>query len=137
MIILLDLNFTLVANSEQKIKPFTNQIVREAYRLDLLERIKKDRVILVTARPEVHKPQTLGSIMSKTGWQPEDSYFNHGLMPPAFKSYAFEKFIAPKYGVDPELYLAIESNPRTRAMYQKKGIKAITYKDFMEGANDR
>lgn len=137
MIILLDLNYTLVSNSEQKIKPFVEQIRRETYRLDLIERIKDENVLLVTARPEIHRSNTLSSIFSKTGWQPSGSYFNHGLMPPAFKAYAFDKFISPLYGDNPDKYLAIESNPRTRAMYSKRGIKAITYIEFMEGSHGR
>ena len=135
MIYLLDLNYTLVGNSEIKLKPFTMQIENETYRQDLIEKIKNDHVILVTARPEMHQASTIDSLVKKTGWVPNDFYFNKGLPPPAWKNVCLKKYIFPKYGKDSE-YLAIESNPRTRAMYDTHGIKAIPYEEFINDTED-
>lgn len=133
MIILLDLNYTLVSNSTQKLKPFVRQIEQETYSLDLLNRIKDKTVILVTARPQIHKARTLQSIKKKIGWQPEDAYFNEWFLPPpACKRKALEDYIYPKFGANPESYVAIESNPSTRSMYEKQGIVALTADTVLE-----
>ncbi|WP_341496373.1 hypothetical protein WAX87_15785 [Photobacterium damselae subsp. damselae] len=132
MIILLDLNYTLVANSEVKTQPFSEQIDNELYRQDLLDAINGHTVILITARPEKYRVQTLMSIFDKTGWVPDDAYFNQGSTPPKSKYFNLTEYIFPQYGVGAD-YLAIESNPRTRKMYQQVGIKAVTYKEFMNG----
>ncbi len=133
MIILLDLNYTLVSNSHEKLKPFVRQIEKETYSPDLLARIKDKTVILITARPQVHKARTLQSIKAKTGWQPKDAYFNEWfLAPPSCKKKILETYIFPKYGANPESYVAIESNPSTRAMYEKFGIVALTRDTVLE-----
>lgn len=127
MIILLDLNFTLVTNSHEKLVPFTRQIYHEQYSQELIDHIKKKTVILVTARPAMHREATLKSIKEKTGWLPHDAYFNEwNLFPPACKKRALETYIIPQYGDDLKRYLAIESNPKTRAMYIGNGIRAVT-----------
>ncbi|NCC03488.1 MAG: hypothetical protein EOM37_05495 [Proteobacteria bacterium] len=133
MIILLDLNYTLVSNSHEKLKPFARQIDKETYSFDLLNRIKDKTVILITARPKLHKDRTLQSIKYKTKWQPQDAYFNEWfLTPPSCKKKILEKYIFPKYGANPETYVAIESNPSTRAMYEKLGIVALTKDTVLE-----
>lgn len=131
MIILLDLNYTLVANSDKKVSPFYSQIEREIYRADLLEKIVDRKVILITARPSKYKEETLASIASKCGgWQPHDAYFNDiGLPPPVIKKSILERFIFPEYG--PSGYFGIESNPATRGMYKRYGIESVKYSDFM------
>ncbi len=130
-IILLDLNYTLVANSELKIKPFENQIKQEVYRTDLIEKLKNDRVILVTARPEKHRVQTLQHIRKETGWQPEEAYFNSIFYPWVFKEKILITAILPRY-TEQEI-IAIESNPRTRAMYESHKITVFTYDQFLNG----
>lgn len=55
MIYLLDLNYTLVANSENKRSPFIVQIAEEKYRAALVERLQCERVFLLTARPADRK----------------------------------------------------------------------------------
>ncbi|MDX2244563.1 MAG: hypothetical protein NW224_28135 [Leptolyngbyaceae cyanobacterium bins.302] len=125
MIILLDLNYTLVSNSLTKKSPFTKQIEGEVYRDWLIELVKLYYTILITARPQKYQEQTLASIASKTGWQPQDNYFNaYNLRPPQAKEKALRDSIFPRYGRD-TLYLGIESNPRTRTMYAKHGIQSI------------
>ena len=133
MIILLDLNHTLVSNSHEKLKPFARQIENETYSLDLLSRIKHATVVLITARPAMHRAATLKSIKAKTGWKPDAAYFNEWFFsPPACKKKILETYIFPKYGSNPESYVAIESNPSTRAMYEKLGIVALTRDTVLE-----
>jgi len=129
MIILLDLNYTLVANSEEKQRPFTKQIAAEQYRQWLVELIKPHHVILMTARPAMHKETTLSSIEAKTGWLPQEAYFNSfGLAPPLAKERMLQAFVLPQHKKDwhgGENFLAIESNPRTHSMYAKYGIRSV------------
>lgn len=132
MIYLLDLNYTLVANSDKKEKPFYKQIQHEVYRSDLIEKIKDDTVLLVTARPKYYKPHTLKSIEEKTDLQLADVYFNEGYAPPIWKEKALLNNIFPTYGEHTAQYMAIESNPKTRNMYMKYEIVSMTYKEFME-----
>jgi hypothetical protein len=126
VIILLDHNYTLVANSDQKRSPFIRQIEIEEYRHDLVNLVCDQYVILVTARPKKYSSVTIERIKQKTGWSPDEWYFNKGYPPPAWKKFVLEKFIFPRHGNDPALYLAIESNPRTRSMYQSFDITAIS-----------
>ncbi len=53
-ICLLDLNYTLVSNqaSTKTLRPFSRRMAAEEYRADLIEAIRGDYVILVTARPD-------------------------------------------------------------------------------------
>jgi hypothetical protein len=126
MIVLLDLNFTLVENSNEKLSPFTRQIDNERYSAPLINLIKDHTVLLVTARPAQHRKQTLESIKLKTGWLPHNACFNEWRMPPAqCKEKALQTYIFPKYGDDPANYLAIESNPHTRDMYARYGIASV------------
>ncbi|MEE4211282.1 MAG: hypothetical protein V2I43_18690, partial [Parvularcula sp.] len=78
-IILLDLNYTLVANSpkrgEPPIRPFIRQIEQEEYRQWLIELLRPHRVILITARPNRYQEVTLARIKEKCGWEPMDAYF--------------------------------------------------------------
>lgn len=126
MIILLDLNYTLVANSQDKRQPFISQIDNETYRSWLIKLVKKYHVILITARPARYKEATLRSILEKTGWQPQEAYFNtYGLPPPEAKETILNHHILNKRK---GTMLAIESNPKTRSMYEKYGIHSIYIK---------
>ncbi len=131
MIYLLDLNFTLVANSHRKAKPFSVQIEGEEYRDDLVKRLRGERVLMLTARPDRYALETLDSIERKTGgWRPERAFFNSmDKPPPEAKRLMLDHYVLPDY---PAPFLAIESNPATRAMYASKGIEAVTYKQFMQ-----
>lgn len=88
-------------------------------------------IILITARPEQYKDETLTHIKKLTGFTPNESYWNHNMTPPEIKEYWLKKAIFPKHGEDPTQYLAIESNSLTRAMYQKYGIKAHPKKHYI------
>ena len=133
-ICLLDLNYTLVSNqvSTKTLRPFSRRLEAEEYRADLIEAVRGDHVILITARPDRQQEETLANILRKTGWQPQEWYFNDiDAWPPAFKKSALQRFIFPKHGEDGDLYYAVESNPRTRAMYAKFGIAALPYEVFI------
>ena len=130
MIILLDLNYTLVSNSNDKYQPFSTQIEHERYRDDLLKEIQDKYVVLVTARPMKYADETLSSIAAKVNWQPDEWFFNCGLTPPLFKEKILHDHIFSEHGHDVEI-VAIESNPKTREMYRSYGVKAMTYLNFM------
>lgn len=134
-IILLDLNYTLVANQRQTrmIRPFTARLKAEQYRKDLIETIKDNRVIIITARPSYQGTQSMENILRKTGWQPIEAHFNDlNLDPPSIKETILKRFVFPQYGTDGKQYFAIESNPKTRAMYARYGIPAEPYDKFIQ-----
>lgn len=134
-IILLDLNYTLVSNQQatRMLRPFSLRMAREEYREDLIDAIQGNYVVIITARPEYQKQNTLANIWQKMKWCPAESYFNDiNAEPPVFKESALRRFVFPKHGSSGSQYLAIESNPRTRAMYAKYGINAVPYEMFIK-----
>lgn len=138
-ICLLDLNYTLVGNQADTrlLRPFTRRMAAEEYRADLIEAIRDDYVIIVTARPDYQMRQTMENIKKKTGWQPDEWYFNDiNGEPPVFKERALKNWIFPKHGEQDgpkgAHYYAVESNPKTRAMYKRYGIEAAPYDMFMK-----
>lgn len=139
-ICLLDLNYTFVSNqkSTRFIRPFSARMEAEEYRLDLLDAIRDDYVIIITARPDYQAAASLDNIKRKTGWQPAEAYFNDiGAEPPVFKKSALERFVFPKHGNTHSLYYAVESNPKTRAMYASFEIAASPYEVFIKGFHGR
>ena len=136
-ICLLDLNYTLVGNqaTTRMLRPFSRRMEAEEYRTDLIEAIKDDYVIIVTARPDYQMKQTMENIKRKTGSQPQEWYFNDiNGEPPVFKESALQRFIFPKHGNAGSLYYAVESNPKTRTMYARYGIEAQPYDRFIKTA---
>jgi hypothetical protein len=134
MIYLLDLNYTLVANSPKRgsspIRPFLRQIEQETYRAWLIELLRPHRVILITARPNRYREVTLERIAMQTGWTPEEAYFAEiQSRPPMIKEHLLKTYIFPKHGDNGALYLGLESNPHTRAMYARHGIGAVRVTD--------
>ncbi len=126
LVILLDLNHTLVENSTEKRSPFIKQIEGERYRKELFELIKGQTVVLITARPVKYRNETLSSIIDKMKTYTPFimTIFNDTSLPPAlFKRKAFKEQIQPKF---PDAkFIAIESNPRTIAEYKKLGILCL------------
>ena len=101
-ICLLDLNYTLVGNQAdtRMLRPFSRRMEAEEYRADLIEAIRDDYVIIVTARPDYQMKQTMANIKRKTGWQPQEWYFNDiNAEPPVFKESALRRFILPRHGM--------------------------------------
>lgn len=134
-IILLDLNYTLVSNQAKtrSIRPFSARLEAEAYRADLIEAIRENYVVIITARPAYQGPQSLQNVLKKTGWNPAEAFFNDlNLDPPSIKESILNRFVFPKHGNQGEKFFAVESNPKTRAMYAKYGIKAEPYEIFIK-----
>jgi len=123
MVILLDLNYTLVANNPARGTTPTRMEARlaaEEYRQWLVELVRPHTVILITARPATWMMRTLDRIEENTGWRPDDACFapKGWWNPPAIKEHLLRKDIFPVHGEDAR-YVATESNPRTREMYAR------------------
>lgn len=139
-ICLLDLNYTLVGNQQEtlNLRPFSRRVAAETYREDLIAAVRDDYVIIITARPTQHQIVTMQSIFQKTGWRPQEVYFNDiNAYPAVFKESALKRFIFPKHGTDASIYYGVESNPRTRSMYARYGIQSQPYETFIQGAAGR
>jgi len=143
--VLLDLNFTLCANSDRK-----QGIMRrlgyerwvleaERYRVDLIRALQAGghTTVLITARPERWRRVTLHAINASTGWSPERAYFNaKDLSPPACKRDVMKRFVIPEFGApgnETKPYLALESNKNTRAMYAALRVPAMRLPDDLVG----
>lgn len=132
-IILLDLNFTLVSNSTEtvNISDMRKRIEKEQYNLELLDALRGFFFILITARPQRWKLETLRDIRNKTGVMINESYFNEkNLMPAQCKKQILVNYIFTRYG-RPEMggqnYFGIESNPKTRRMYSSFSIDSAAF----------
>lgn len=139
---LVDLNYTLVGNSpkwgEPRITPFSRQIELETYRQWLVNFLHDKYAILITARPIRYKEQTLARIFSQTNWKPQEAYFAEIFAPPhEIKEDLLLRYIFPKHSKNGEDFFGIESNPKTRAMYERYGIKSLSEKDFRNIVNLR
>lgn len=139
---LVDLNYTLVGNSpkwgEPRITPFSRQIEQETYRQWVVDFLRDKYAILITARPIRYKEQTLARIFSQTNWQPQEAYFAEiSATPPEIKEDLLLRYVFPKHGRNGEDYFGIESNPKTRDMYERYGIKSLSEKDFRNIVNLR
>lgn len=137
---LVDLNYTLVENSpkwgEPRITPFSKQIERETYRKWLVDFLRDKYAILITARPNRYKEQTLARIFTQANWQPQEAYFAEISAPPSeIKEDLLLRYIFPKHGKNGEDFFGIESNPKTRAMYGKYGILSQSQADLQKSVN--
>lgn len=131
-IVLLDLNYTLVANSSELGYPHHERLHMEEYRITLLRMIREEHVILITVRPDAYREPTLERIRDYLGWSPQEAYFNKWqLNAPTCKARILQESIFPKHGNDPKRYWAIESNEETRKMYAKLGIHAQHYRELI------
>ena len=131
-IILLDLNYTLIANSWQiRFDKLPQKIFNRKYEHELIDLIKDNYVILITASPYYTSYDSLKHIKENTDLKIAESYWNFGKRPPELKRYWLEKAVLPTHGNDPEKYLAIESNEDTRAMYGEFKIEARPKGDFI------
>jgi hypothetical protein len=140
MIILLDLNYTLVANSPKHgttPERMEKRLAGEQYRQWLIEMLRSFEVLLVTARPEKWQDATMLRIQAQTGWIPANYFFapNGWFNPPAIKRRLLMEEILPNYGRR-QRYLAIESNPKTRAMYAEFKIPSLWVNKEGNGLRD-
>ena len=130
-IILLDLNYTLIGDQQvsRYIRPIEKRVELEQYRMDLVEALAGGtyRVLMLTARPERQKAATLAAISRRIPQlRLEAAYFNtHDEQPPDAKRRMLKFVLAA--GILPSSCFAVESNPKTRAMYAVNGIKAAPY----------
>lgn len=131
-IILLDLNYTLISNSWAiRYEKLPEKIYKRQYEHRLIELIKNNYVILITASPYMTSYDSLKHIEDNTDLKIAESYWNFGKRPHELKRYWLEKAVIPTHGDDAERYLAIESNPKTREMYAEFGIEARPKGDFI------
>lgn len=131
-IILLDLNYTLISNSRESFGGYPSRIYRQEYETELIELIKDNYVILITARPYEYSYKTLDHIKEVTGFEPDETYWNFdNHYPHKLKEYWMKEEIFKKHGDNPDQYLAIESNEKTRKMYNKLGIEAHRKQKFI------
>ena len=131
-IILLDLNYTLISNSWAiRFEKLPGKISKRKYEHELVELIRDNYVILITASPYSTSYDSLKHIEENTDLKVDESYWNFGKRPPELKKYWMEKAVLPSHGEDKSRYLAIESNRDTRAMYRKLGIEARPKSDFI------
>lgn len=81
-IILLDLNYTLIANSKEiRTLPLYEKIKTQKYETELIDLIKDNYVILITASPYKRSHKILRDIKEKTGFEPDELLLE--LQPPA------------------------------------------------------
>ena len=131
-IILLDLNYTLISNSWQiRFEKFPQKINKRKYEHDLISLINDNYIILITASPYETSFDSLRHIEENTDLKIDESYWNFKKRPPALKRYWLEKAVLPTHGDNPEKYLAIESNEKTREMYAEFSIEARPKGDFI------
>jgi hypothetical protein len=125
-IILLDLNYTLAVTARGvTLPPLRTRLETETYRQWLVELVRPEYVVLVTARPDRWANATIERIHQLTGWRPQRSYFNTvSARPHVWKERVARSWLFPEFGTDGRRYLAIESNPQTRAVYARLGIPA-------------
>jgi hypothetical protein len=128
-IILLDLNYTLVANSPAHgttPERMDKRLANERYRQWLVDLVRPHTVVIITARPETWMFRTLERIEEQTGWRPQDAFFapKGWWNPPAIKEHLLHKKVFPGHGRYTR-YLAIESNPSSRRMYSMFRIRSL------------
>jgi hypothetical protein len=132
--VLLDLNSTYASNASQVHQMFKGiyNVSQEVYRSWLTKILRDRQVLLLTSRPSRYQHETMERIMQLEGWQPKMALFNSWrLRAPDAKDKMLRDFVFPAYGTpDQHDYLAIESNIKTREMYARHGIRAITQQEL-------
>ena len=132
-IILLDLNYTLISNSWAiRHDEYPDKIFNRKYEQELVNKIKDNYVILITASPYETSFDSIKHIEENTDLRIAESYWNFGKRPHDLKEYWLKKAVLPTHGDDPSKYLAIESNEDTRDMYARYGIEARPKWDFIK-----
>lgn len=131
-IILLDLNVTLVVNNEVHNMPYSYTPSLEVYRTWLVDACRDRYTILITSRPQEYRDATLQRLSELEGWTPDEAYFNRWrVSAPIAKHRMLDRFITPRHGTPGDQpYVAVESNKRTRELYDTLGIPAYTQADI-------
>ena len=129
--ILMDLNVALSSNFAEMRQHHMATFVKsvETYRDWMVDLLRDEYVILITARDQRWANDTLRRIHQETGWTPQEAWFNDtgisGQYAPKVKKALLHSYVFPQHGMQVSQYLAIESNSETRKMYQSLGIRAI------------
>lgn len=129
-VVLLDLQGTLAETRMPTYPPPERWVeARETYRPWLVTELTAAGYVveLITHRPVDLELATLGRLYRQTGgWLPDGWHFRTTReTAPAWKARVLDGPIAAVYGRDPDRFLALESNPQTRAMYAARGIRAV------------
>ena len=130
-IVLMDLNVALSSNFNEMrnygFEDFVNN--HECYRKWMVELLRPEFVILITARNIKWAIPTLKRIEEETGWQPDVALFNDtkydGQDAPAIKEHQMLNHVFKNYCDEQSIYHAIDSNMNTRAMYRRLGLKSV------------
>lgn len=130
-IVLMDLNVALSSNFGSMQQYGFEDFVKnhEKYRQWMVELLRPEFVILITARNIKWALPTLKHIADETDWQPDVALFNDtgydGADAPMVKEHQMLNHVFKNYGDDPSIYHAIESNSATRAMYRRLGLTSV------------
>lgn len=132
-IVLLDLNATLVENTEVHNLPYQYNIPLERYRSWLIELLRPHHVIIMTARPVRYKAETLERIRLLEKWTPMAAHFkpNDSIERAAAAKYRMlNELVFPEFGKPSSgLYIALESNCTTKSMYMAERIPTYRQED--------
>jgi hypothetical protein len=130
-IILMDLNVALSENFRDMTRYSMSEFVNfvERYRDWMVELLRHEYTVIMTARSERWAKPTLSRIYRQTGWRPQEAWFNDtnlsGSEAHRIKRHLLQTYVYPIHGRAKSRYLAIESNNRTREMYRRENIRAI------------
>lgn len=130
-IVLMDLNVALSSNFKEMRKHNFETFVKEVeeYRSWMVDLLRPEYVILITARDQKWARPTLKRIWDTQRWSPNHAMFNDtgisGSEAPLVKKKQVLDKVFPTYGDNAKQYFAIESNIRTREMYTSLGINVF------------
>ena len=127
-IILLDFFHTLIKNDDDHAR---KEIEVREYDTELIDLIRDNYVIVISACPYSKSFKALRHLKEKTGYEPDEAYWNFGRHPPALKKYWIEEEIIPRFGDDTEKLLSIESNRYSRLTYRQFNIESRPKSDFL------
>lgn len=104
-IILMDLNYTLISNSWPiRYEKLPEKINKRQYEHQLIELIKDNYIILITASPYCTSYDSLKHIEENTDLKIAESFWNFNKRPHELKKYWLEKAVLPTHGDNPEKY---------------------------------
>jgi hypothetical protein len=129
-VVLLDLQGTLADSRMPTYPPPARWVEdRETYRPWLIAALRDAGYVveLITHRPADLELATMGRIYRQAaGWLPDRWWFrDNRATAPEWKRQVLTGPVFAAHGTDTGRYLALESNPATRAMYQAHGIRAV------------
>jgi len=118
-VILLDLNYTLVWNSQDTMS--RRRYDEEIYRPWLIDLVQTFHVCLVTVRSIAEEQSTLDRIEAQSGWRPTEAHFNdRGLHAEEWKEQVLHTRILPRF--EKFRLLAFESNAKVHKVYDVNGV---------------